>query len=324
MNSRMLAAAVFVAAMLPGVASAQVEARPYRVTPPADRGFDYSFDDDDHANRAVIGIATSGGSARDTLGVLVTEVTTGGPAERAGIEEGNRITAINGVNLKLAVADTGDWDMSGLMTRRLTRELAKVKPGDDVELRLYAGGQAKTARVKTVPYDSLYHTHFRMTRDDMDNRAVIGVSLGSSGSRRDTSGVLIMAVDDDGPAAKAGILEGNRIAAVNGVDVRVRAEDAGDDFVSSAKVERLRRELEKLKPGDEVALTVYGDGRTRTVRVKTVAASTLESHRSMRYFGPDSYAFPRMEGMLAPMPPMPPMPSLPRRMRVRVSTATSM
>lgn len=325
MNSRMWAAAAFVAALLPGVAASQVEARPYRVTPPADRGFDFSFDDDDdHANRAVIGIATSGGSSRDTLGVLVTEVTTGGPAERAGIEEGNRIAAINGVNLKLAVADTGDWDMSGLMTRRLTRELAKVKPGDEVELRLYAGGKTKTTRVKTVPYDGLYHTHFRMTRDDMDNRAVLGVSLGSTGSRRDTSGVLIMSVDDDGPAAKAGILEGNRIAAVNGVDVRVRAEDAGDDFVSSAKVERLRRELEKLKPGDEVELKLYADGRTRTVRVKTVAASSLESHRPMRYFGPGAFAFPKMEGMMAPMPPMPPMPSMPRRTRVRISTATSM
>jgi S1-C subfamily serine protease len=319
----MLAAAAFVATLLPGVAFAQADSRSYRVTPPADRGFTYSFGDDDDANRAVIGISTSGGSARDTLGVLVTEVTTGGPAERAGIEEGNRIAAVNGVNLRLAVADTGDWDMSGLMTRRLTRELGKVKPGDEVELRLYVGGQMKTTRVKTVPYDSLY-THFRMTRDDMDNRAVLGISLGSTGSRRDTSGVLIMSVDDEGPAAKAGILEGNRIAAVNGVDVRVRAEDAGDDYVSGAKVERLRRELQKLKPGDEVELKLYGDGRTRTVRVKTVAASTLQSHSSMRYFGPGGFAFPRVEGMIAPMPPMPPMPSMPRRTRMRVSTATSM
>jgi serine protease Do len=327
MQSRTLTAAAFILTLLPAVASAQVDVRP-RVTPPADRGFSFFFDDngDDRANRAVIGITTADGSARDTLGVLVTDVTTGGPAERAGIEEGNRIASINGVSLKLAVADTGDEDMGGIMTRRLTRELGKVKPGDDVELRVYSGGQTKTTRVKTVAYDSLYHTRFRWTRADEDNRAVIGVSLGSTGSRRDTSGVLIMAVDDDGPAAKAGIYEGNRIAAINGVDVRVRAEDAGDEFVSGAKVERLRRELDKLKPGDDVSLTLYADGRTRTVRLKTVAAASLESTHSMRFMMPGA-AFPRMEGMMAPMapmPPMPPMPSMPRRARMRISTATSM
>ena len=83
------------------------------------RAYSYSFDDNE--NRAVLGITTSTGSARDTLGVLVSSVTAGGPAEKAGIEEGNRISAINGVNLKLNPADVGDWDVSGAMGRRVTR-----------------------------------------------------------------------------------------------------------------------------------------------------------------------------------------------------------
>lgn len=307
-------------ALFAHAASAQVESRSFSVAPPA-AAFAYAFGDEETANRAVIGISTGGGSARDTLGLLVTDVTSGGPADRAGIEEGNRISAVNGINLRLAVADTGDEEMAGLLTRRLTRELGKVKPGDEVELKLYAGGQTKTVRVRTVAYDSIYHARFRMTRMDIENRAVIGVSLGSSGSRRDTSGVLVMTVDDDGPAAKAGIQEGDRIAAINGVDVRVRPEDAGDEFVSGAKVERLRRELGKLKAGDDVTLTVAADGRTRTVHVKTVAASTLDHGHHMRMVMPGAMAFPDMEGMVAPMPPMPP--AFLRR-RARVSTATSM
>src|ERR1700689_731388 len=55
--------------------------------------------------RAVIGVTTSTGNARDTLGILISSVTGGSPAEKAGIAEGDRIVAINGVNLKLAAAD---------------------------------------------------------------------------------------------------------------------------------------------------------------------------------------------------------------------------
>src|SRR5919197_2978799 len=56
----------------------------------------------DDEPRAVLGISTNGsGSARDTLGVLVSSVVPNSPADKAGIEEGNRIASINGVSLSL-------------------------------------------------------------------------------------------------------------------------------------------------------------------------------------------------------------------------------
>jgi serine protease Do len=200
-----------------------------------------------------------------------------------------------------------------VMSRRLTRELGKVNPGSDVELRVYSGGQTRSVRVKTVAYDSLYRTA-RRWRDDGDNRAALGVSLGSSGSKRDTLGVMVMWLDDDGPAAKAGIEEGNRIAAINNVDLRVSRDDAGDEMISGVKVQRLQRELEKLKPGDEVDLRIYGEGRTRNVKVKTVAASSLSRSRHSIFMGGPgaAIALPRM----APMPPMPPMEVMPGRGRI--------
>src|SRR3954469_24487792 len=77
--------------------------------------------------RAVIGVSTTNGSnSRDTLGVLVSSVRAGSPAEKAGIEEGSRISAINGVSLKLAAPDVGDDQMAGVMSRRLSRELDKL------------------------------------------------------------------------------------------------------------------------------------------------------------------------------------------------------
>ena len=61
----------------------------------------------DGGPRAAIGVSTSSAAtSRDTLGVLVSSVRSGSPAEKAGIAEGNRIASINGVSLKLSAART--------------------------------------------------------------------------------------------------------------------------------------------------------------------------------------------------------------------------
>ena len=271
--------AIAAAAVVAAPAAGAQEARVYRSEP---GGFAYSFNTGEDMERAVLGITTSSGSARDTLGVLIGSIYQGGPAEKAGLEEGNRIAAINGVNLRLASADIGDWDMSGIMSRRFTREMAKIKAGDEVELRIYSGGQFRNVKIKTIAYEDLYRaTRTRTTRIDDEDRAVLGVQLGSSGSKRDTLGVLVTWLNDSGPAAKAGLEEGNRIAGIGTVDLRVARDDAGDAMLASVKVSRLQRELEKVKPGDEVELRVYSDGRIRTVKVKTVSAYDLNrSNRS--------------------------------------------
>ena len=290
-NRQSIILGLYVSLALPVAAHAQSEARILRVEP--GRAFSFSIQEDD--NRAVIGVATStSGGARDTLGVLISVVTPGGPAEKAGLEEGNRIAAINGVNLRLAAADIGDWDMANAMSRRLTRELGRVKAGDEVELKVYGGGQTRTVKIKTVAAEDLSTARRRLERAK-DDRAALGVSLGSSGGKRDTLGVLIIGVDDDGPAAKAGIEEGNRVASINGVDLRVRHEDAGDEFLSNTMMRRLQRELGNAKAGDEVTLKVYvGGGRTRDIRVKTIAMSDLPRRHTTIFGGTP---------MMAPMPP---------------------
>jgi S1-C subfamily serine protease len=236
---------------------------------------------DMQAPRAVVGISTSVSTgARDTLGLLVSSVTRGGPAEKAGIEEGNRIAAINGVNLKLAAADLGDADMERLMSRRLSRELDKIKPGDDVDLRVYAGGQTRAIKVKTVDPESLYYATTRGILREWEDRATLGLGYATTGSKRDTLGIFVMNVEDEGPAAKAGVEEGARIQAINGVDLRVAREDAGDELVSQTKMNRFEREMNKLKAGDAVDLRVYQNGQSKNLKVTTVPASEL--HRGGR------------------------------------------
>ena len=110
----------------------------------------FTFSSSDDKDRAMLGISTTIGGKRDTLGLLITSVTAGSPAEKAGLEEGNRLISINGVNLKLSRDDAADDDMQGINQNRLTREMRKLKPGDDVTLEMWAGGRQRTVKVKTV------------------------------------------------------------------------------------------------------------------------------------------------------------------------------
>src|SRR5262245_34425007 len=68
----------------------------------------------DDPKRAMLGISTSSSGRRDTLGLLVTSVGAGSPAEKAGLEEGNRLVSINGVSLRLSREDADDDYMQGV------------------------------------------------------------------------------------------------------------------------------------------------------------------------------------------------------------------
>jgi hypothetical protein len=108
-----------------------------------------------------------------------------------------------------------------------------------------------------------------------EGRAVLGLSVTSTGTVRDTLGAFVASVVPDGPAERAGVYEGARIVALNGVDLRLDPADTGDRVIGSATAIRLERELARLQAGDEVTLRVYDGGRMRDVRVRTAKASDV-------------------------------------------------
>ncbi|HSJ62424.1 MAG TPA: PDZ domain-containing protein [Gemmatimonadaceae bacterium] len=264
---------------------------------------------------AVLGINTASSGERDTLGLLVTSVHPNSPADRAGIEEGNRIASVNGVNLRLAREDAGERDMQGMTTRRLVRELQKVKAGDPVELSVWKEGRYQTVRAQTVAREDLEGQR-RTSEGEMQERAVVGLTLQTTSSVRDTLGPMVVRVASGGPAERAGIVEGDRVQSVNGTSLRVSREDAEEPMVGNAKVNRFSRILRDLRSGESVELVVYSGGQTRTVRITTAKASEVygESGATFFYRGGDG-----AWGGFMPVPPMPP--SAPRILRLQPTPA---
>ncbi len=232
-------------------------------------------------NRAVLGLTLAADSQSDTGGVKITDVRSDGPAGKAGLKAGDIITEVNGISLRVSAADAEDPELAGIGQRRLQRTLAKAKAGDEVDLRVQSGGSTRAVKVKTVSQSELDGDRERVRAvgqfgmsSDRD-RPAIGISVGTSNNVRDTLGLFISSVVGKGPAESAGVVEGERIAAVNGVDVRVPKEDIEDAGAASARVNRFVREVQKGEAGAALTLRVYGGGRYRDVSVATVRASAL-------------------------------------------------
>jgi hypothetical protein len=127
----------------------------------------------------------------------------------------------------------------------------------------------------------------------MAKRAALGLELRTTGTRRDTLGVFVEAVTPKGPAETAGIIEGDRIAAINGVDLRTSGADVDDSYTNGLAAHRLSREVQKLAPGSRVTLRVYSGGRFRDVQVTAGKASDL-----MRLSGRFNFRVPGRDGMM--------------------------
>ena len=233
-------------------------------------------------DRRMIGITTVMESERgDTLGLRIESVTRGSPAEQAGLKAGDRLQSVNGTSLRADRADAGEDDYAGVLTRRLQRAVQAAKPGEAVTLRVLSGTTAREVRVTPVKASELAAAGpvegpggAWRGASDLD-RAVIGLSVAPTGTVRDTLGLFVQSVVRGGPAEQAGIYEGDRIAAIGGVSLRVPREDAEDEEVAAGRAERLAREVAKLTAGQAVELTVVSAGRARTVRVTTVQARAL-------------------------------------------------
>jgi hypothetical protein len=157
-------------------------------------------------------------------------------------------------------------------------------PDGRVECRVYRGVRGDSALRNRIFY--------RMD-SAMAKRAALGLELRTTGTRRDTLGVFVEAVTPKGPAETAGIIEGDRIASINGVDLRTSAGDTEDSYTNGLAAHRLSREVQKLSPESRVNLRIYSGGRFRDVQVTAGKASDV-----MRLGNRFRYMMPGMDGMM--------------------------
>jgi hypothetical protein len=183
--------------------------------------------------------------------------------------------------------------LSAVAATTLNAQVATGKP--DSTCTSYPDGRVECKIIRgSARGDSAFRTRIFFRMDSaMAKRAALGVELRATGTRRDTLGVFVAAVTPKGPAESAGIIEGDRIAAINGVDLRTAAGDVEDSYTNGLAAHRLSREVQKLTPGSRVNLRVYSGGRFRDVQVIAGKASDLR-----RLGGRFNFGFPGPGGLM--------------------------
>jgi serine protease Do len=204
---------------------------------------------------------------RDVRGVGVSEIVKDSPAEKAGLRKDDVILAFNGE----AVTST----------RKLTRLVSESSPDQNVRLTISRGGseQEVTATLSKRPgtgmlnariRDDLKQKIERFKKDMPQIKSSDGTWIFNTGSNRRmgigtqtltkqladyfgvSEGVLVTSVNDNSPAAKAGLKAGDVITGVDGEKVA----SSGD----------ISRAIGKKQDGP-VTLTVVRDRSTRSVIV---------------------------------------------------------
>ena len=154
------------------------------------------------------GIAESLG-LKNAAGALVDEAKADTPAAKAGIEPGDVITAVNGN----AVKDS----------RTLAREISGMAPGSTAKLDILRKGEQKSI---TVTVAAMPDSQKQASADERDTgsargtpRLGLSVAPASDVAGAGNKGVVVTAVDPDGPAAEHGVQSGDVILDVGGKSV---------------------------------------------------------------------------------------------------------
>jgi Do/DeqQ family serine protease len=151
-------------------------------------------------------IASSLGTGH-TRGALVSSVSGGGPADAAGVQRGDVITAVDGA----AVQTTND----------LRNRIAATKPGVTVRLTVLRDGSERTisAKLDELPSDAQAQASprgeaesgpFGLSVEPLPRERARALGLGAG------VGLLVTAVTPGSPASDAGFQRGDVIEEVNG------------------------------------------------------------------------------------------------------------
>ncbi len=157
---------------------------------------------------------------KESKGVIVSSVTPGGPAEKAGIKSGDVITELNGK----AIEDSNTF----------RNEIASSGPGTSVNLTIIRSGAQQQLKA-TLGELSATPTTNDSGGGGGEGSGRLGITVtpmtpdiaAQLGLRGGTQGLVVTDIDPSGPAADAGLQQGDVITEVNRQAVRSTGDIAG-------------------------------------------------------------------------------------------------
>jgi S1-C subfamily serine protease len=210
-------------------------------------------------------------------GALVGEVSSGSPAEKAGLKGSTETGTVQGQQVPVGGDVIIAIDGQAVKTfDDVTAYLARsTSVGQTVTLTVLRGGQKQDVKVtlEARPSSVQPGTQGSAAPGAAAYLGVTGVSVTpdiakAMGLAEDVQGVLVQQVDADSPADNAGLQAGSTSATVGGKQMMIGGDiiiGYGSEAVTS--VDDLKSFLAQSLPGQRVTLTVVRDGRQGRLRV---------------------------------------------------------
>jgi S1-C subfamily serine protease len=221
---------------------------------------------------AALGVLLSESSGQN--GVRIRDILPESPAEQAGLREGDRITEIDGKQMR--------------SYRDVIRFVNRVKPDQTAKISVERDGKEQTFKVAFAPREEVYGDQQQFAREgqqgrrnDQDrfnqqqyqpgqmqgqgrftdqgrnaNRAALGIDL-----ENQHNAAIVRDVIPNSPAERAGLRSGDEITAID--NQRVRSQND------------LAQELQDRQPGERVTLTIRRNDQQQTVRAQLISQNEL-------------------------------------------------
>lgn len=185
-------------------------------------------------------------------GALIADVVPDSPAERAGLKPGDLVVSVDGRDVRNYA--------------QLSRTIALLPPGKRIQLGLLREGKRETVEVTVASRDdngNVIDASGRRAAKKGVEAPKLGISVAQippetarqQGLRR--GGVQVVEVDNDGPAARAGIRPGDSILEVN----RRPIADLADWNDAMGRIGRGEMILLRLQRGDSAIYVAVRNDR---------------------------------------------------------------
>jgi len=227
-------------------------------------------------------------------GFLVTEVTSGSPAERSGIRGGGALTDINGRQIELG----GDVivEVDNVTVRKIEDLLSYLQSersiGETVILNVIRDGRNQEIGMTLAARPTQQQQEIEQRQQERPTLGINSINMTEQIAARmnltqmqqqllsddqdgERGGVLVVDVFADGPAEKAGIRGGFIVADINrtpieiGGDVIVRIDDT-----MIPNVDALNKFIDNENIGDTIQVTVVRD--SQLISIPVIVGSTSE------------------------------------------------
>ncbi|MGA8105335.1 MAG: trypsin-like peptidase domain-containing protein [Nitrososphaeraceae archaeon] len=216
-------------------------------------------------------------SLEEAKGFLIIGVNEGSPADKAGVRGGDRVTNVNGREIRLGgdiVLKIDNQDVRKIEDI-LTYLEGQKHVGDIVQLTIVRDGKTQTVNATLTPRPGSNQSQ-QLQPQSEQQRPSLGISgtnvtpaIAKAMNMTQATGFLVVDIIAEGPADKAGIRGGYLISNINGTDIEL----GGDvilriDNKTVNTIDNILSYVDTKKVNDTVQLTILREGNVENVPVQ--------------------------------------------------------